>query len=200
VGDCTNKLMCAIGPHAYGLALACSSLLRRLAGTRRHYDLDLVGLLVGAEFGHDGRPQAAGLQVLSVSFANDQDNQCSPDFSTLGVGIAGHSNLNEALGRMGIKARIYVESCHPHCSVHWSGRINLSRAGVALSRRMPPPAPVPKKQTVAGSHCMSTENIAKAVAENQVLQVWSAASSLESVWPARCKKAPRCWWNSQEFL
>ncbi|HWG40343.1 MAG TPA: cation:dicarboxylase symporter family transporter, partial [Candidatus Acidoferrales bacterium] len=95
-------------------------------------------------------------------------------FSTLVVGIAGHSNLKQ-VGRMGIKALLYFEIVTTLALFIGLGTIHLSRAGVGLT---PPPnaatatvsgAP-PQKWTDVVLHIFP-ENIAKSVAEGQVLQV-----------------------------
>jgi len=55
----------------------------------------MVGILVGAEFGHDFPAQAKQLQVLSGIFLRLIKTIIAPlMFSTLVVGIAGHSNLS----------------------------------------------------------------------------------------------------------
>src|SRR5882672_4986043 len=61
----------------------------------------VAGILIGAEFGHDWPAQAANLQVLSAIFLKLIKTIIAPlIFSTLVVGIAGHSNLKQ-VGRMG---------------------------------------------------------------------------------------------------
>src|SRR5215469_10145430 len=66
-----------------------------------------AGMLIGAEIGYDFPHFAANLQVLSGVFLRLVKTIVAPlIFSTLVVGIAGHSNLKQ-VGRMGIKALIY---------------------------------------------------------------------------------------------
>src|SRR5579859_4854215 len=76
-----------------------------------------AGMLVGAEVGYDltfissatRLRTAANLQVLSSIFLQLIKTIIAPlIFSTLVVGIAGHSNLKQ-VGRMGIKALLYFE-------------------------------------------------------------------------------------------
>ncbi len=133
----------------------------------------LVGILVGAEFGHDLPVQARELQVLSAIFLRLIRTIIAPlIFSTLVVGIAGHSNLKQ-VGRMGIKALLYFEVVTTIALFIGLGAINLSRAGVGV----PHPANTPvtataQKQSAADLILhVFPENIAKSVAENQVLQV-----------------------------
>jgi proton glutamate symport protein len=133
----------------------------------------MVGILLGAEFGHDAPEQAKQLQVLSAIFLRLIRSIIAPlIFSTLVVGIAGHSNLKQ-VGRMGIKALLYFEIITTLALFIGLGAINLSRAGVGV--RPPANAPAPaaiQKQTAADLILhVFPENIAKSVAENQVLQV-----------------------------
>jgi proton glutamate symport protein len=141
-----------------------------------------AGMLVGAEFGHDltffsdpTRLKVAGdLQVLSAVFLRLIKTIIAPlIFSTLVVGIAGHSNLKQ-VGRMGIKALLYFEIVTTIALFIGLGAIHLSKAGVGLT---PPPnaatatvAAPASKWTDVVLHIFP-ENIAKSVAEGQVLQV-----------------------------
>lgn len=133
----------------------------------------MVGILVGAEFGHDFPAQAKQLQVLSGIFLRLIRTIIAPlIFSTLVVGIAGHSNLKQ-VGRMGIKALLYFEVVTTIALFIGLGAINFSRAGVGV--KAPPNTPAVtavQKQTTADLILhVFPENIAKSVAENQVLQV-----------------------------
>ncbi len=132
-----------------------------------------AGILIGAEIGYDWPHEAAKLQVLSVVFLRLVKTIIAPlIFSTLVVGIAGHSNLKQ-VGRMGIKALIYFELVTTIALFIGLGAINLSRAGEGVTPPATAPAPIAvQKQTVADliEHIFP-ENIAKSVAEGQVLQV-----------------------------
>jgi proton glutamate symport protein len=133
----------------------------------------MVGILVGAEFGHDFPAQAKQLQVLSGIFLRLIRTIIAPlIFSTLVVGIAGHSNLKQ-VGRMGVKALLYFEVVTTIALFIGLGAINFSRAGVGV--KAPPNSPAVtavQKQTAADLILhVFPENIAKSVAENQVLQV-----------------------------
>jgi proton glutamate symport protein len=133
-----------------------------------------AGILVGAEIGHDWPKTAANLQVLSLIFLRLIKTIIAPlIFSTLVVGIAGHSNLKQ-VGRMGIKALIYFEVVTTIALFIGLGAINLSKAGVGVT----PPAsaaaqsaPAAKQTTSEVIQHIFPENIAKSVAEGQVLQV-----------------------------
>ena len=141
-----------------------------------------AGMLVGAEFGHDltffsdatRLKVASDLQVLSAVFLRLIKTIIAPlIFSTLVVGIAGHSNLKQ-VGRMGIKALLYFEIVTTIALFIGLGAIHLSKAGVGLT---PPPnaatatvAAPAQKWTDVVLHIFP-ENIAKSVADGQVLQV-----------------------------
>jgi proton glutamate symport protein len=133
----------------------------------------MVGIFVGAEFGHDLPAQAKQLQVLSGIFLRMIRTIIAPlIFSTLVVGIAGHSNLKQ-VGRMGIKALLYFEVVTTLALFIGLGAINFSRAGVGVKAPANAPAVgVVQKQTASDLILhVFPENIAKSVAENQVLQV-----------------------------
>jgi proton glutamate symport protein len=95
-------------------------------------------------------------------------------FSTLVVGIANHPDLKQ-VGRMGIKALIYFELVTTFALFIGLGAINLSKAGVGVTApaadatSLPASAP-PQKGADIILHAFP-ENIAKSVAEGQVLQV-----------------------------
>ena len=133
-----------------------------------------VGILVGAEIGHDWPHAAANLQILSAIFLRLIRTIVAPlIFSTLVVGIAGHSNLKQ-VGRMGIKALIYFEIVTTLALFIGLGAINLSKAGVGVKVPANVAAPPTQVQKPTASDLILhafPENIAKSVAENQVLQV-----------------------------
>src|SRR5262249_31468047 len=142
----------------------------------------VMGMLIGTEIGYhlqfldkDTRQSYAdNVKVLSQIFLRLVQTIVAPlIFSTLVVGIAGHSNLKQ-VGRMGIKALIYFELVTTIALFIGLGAINLSRAGVGVEA--PPNA---ASATVNAAHQKWTdvilhtfpENAAKAVAEGQTLQV-----------------------------
>src|SRR6266853_1834733 len=133
-----------------------------------------AGMLVGAELGHELGKSAANLQLLSAIFLRLIKTIIAPlIFSTLVVGIAGHSNLKQ-VGRMGIKALLYFEIVTTIALFLGLAAINLSRAGVGVT---PPPQLQPagitgQNQTAAEAILNAfPENVAKAVAEGHVLQI-----------------------------
>jgi len=134
----------------------------------------LVGMLVGAEIGHDWPEVAVNLRVLSQIFLRLIKTIVAPLlFATLVVGIAGHADLKK-VGRMGIKALIYFEVITTIALFIGLFAINVSRAGVGI--RLPPVSGADKlpaaKQTATDLilHAFP-ENIAKSIAEGQLLQI-----------------------------
>jgi proton glutamate symport protein len=134
----------------------------------------LVGLLAGAEIGHDAAATAAKLQFLGTIFLRLIKVIIAPLlFGTLVVGIAGHADLKK-VGRLGIKSLVYFEIVSTIALLIGWAAISLSRAGEGV--RLPPSAAA--ESLNAAPHTVSQlitdifpENIAKSVAEGQVLQV-----------------------------
>jgi proton glutamate symport protein len=134
----------------------------------------LVGLLAGAELGHDWPTVAVKLQFFGTIFLRLIKVIIAPLlFGTLVVGIAGHADLKK-VGRMGVKSLIYFEVVSTIALLIGFVAINLSRAGDGV--RLPPAAAA--ESLNATPHTATQlitdifpENIAKSVAEGQVLQV-----------------------------
>jgi proton glutamate symport protein len=132
-----------------------------------------VGMAAGAELGFDAPSTAMQFQVLGAIFLRLIKLIIAPLlFGTLVVGIAGHANLKK-VGRMGIKAIVYFEIVSTIAILIGLAAINISRAGVGVQL----PAVAEELKNVV-PHTASElilnifpENIAKAVAEGQVLQV-----------------------------
>jgi proton glutamate symport protein len=150
----------------------------------------IVSMLLGAEFGHDfprlaighdpnvplakGIPEPISAKLFSQLFLRLIKAIIAPlIFSTLAVGIAGHSDLKQ-VGRMGIKALIYFEIVTTLALFIGVGAINFSKAGVGLkppqNMQMEEVATVKQSPSDVILHIFP-ENIAKSVAEGQVLQV-----------------------------
>ncbi len=134
----------------------------------------LFSMVVGAEIGHDFPATAVKLQLLSKIFLKMIKTIIAPLlFGTLVVGIAGHANLKQ-VGRMGIKSLIYFEVVTTIALFIGLAAINITQAGAGVT---PPPEstetlPVATKQTFNDIVLhVFPENIAKSVAEGQVLQV-----------------------------
>ena len=98
-------------------------------------------------------------------------------FATLVVGIAGHSNIKQ-LGRIGLKSILYFELVTTVALFVGLVSINLSKAGVgvkveASAANKEKSAELLEQTHVAKDHLVDIfpENIAKSIADNQVLQV-----------------------------
>jgi proton glutamate symport protein len=134
----------------------------------------LAGILVGGFVGHSWPEVGVNLQILSRIFLRLVTTIVAPlIFSTLVVGIAGHSNLKQ-VGRMGVKALIYFELITTLALFIGLGAINLSKAGAGIRQptveAAPPSVTQPQKWTDIVLHVFP-ENFAKSVAEGQILQV-----------------------------
>ena len=132
-------------------------------------------MLLGGEIGID-RPQfAEHLRVLSEIFLRLIKVIVAPlIFGTLVTGIAGHGNLR-SVGRIGIKSLIYFEVVTTLALLLGVAAINLSRAGEGLAisqaaAAAPATTTAPLRWDDFLLHIFP-ENIAKSVAENQILQV-----------------------------
>jgi len=133
----------------------------------------LIAMIFGAEFGHDWPQRAAHIKVIAQIFLQLIKVIIAPLlFGTLVSGIAGHADLKK-VGRMGIKAIVYFELVTTVALFIGLGAINLSKAGVGVKL----PAAEHVEQAVTRPSASEIilhvfpENIAKSVAENQVLQV-----------------------------
>ncbi len=133
-----------------------------------------VAMIMGAEIGHDFPATAENLKVLSQIFLRLIKVIIAPLlFGTLVSGIAGHSDLKR-VGRMGIKAIVYFEIVTTLALVIGLAAINISKAGEGV--KLPPAVATEQigATRLSGSDMILhifPENIAKSVAENQVLQV-----------------------------
>ena len=134
----------------------------------------LVAMAVGAEIGHDWPEVGQRARLLSLIFLRLIKTIIAPLlFGTLVVGIAGHSSLKQ-VGRMGLKAILYFEAVTTIALFIGLAAINLSRAGVGVTRPVAAESPgvVAQSQTAADAILNAfPENIAKAVAEGHVLQI-----------------------------
>jgi Na+/H+-dicarboxylate symporter len=133
----------------------------------------LVAMLVGAVLGHDFPSVAMNVRVLGLVFLRLIRTIVAPLlFATLVSGIAGHSDLKK-VGRMGVKAIIYFEVVTTLALIIGLLAINISKAGVGAKL---PPASTENLQTqkLTASETILhifPENIAKAIADGQILQV-----------------------------
>ncbi len=134
----------------------------------------LVSMVVGAEIGHDLPAVAVNLRTLSLVFLRMIKTIIAPLlFATLVVGVAGHSDLKQ-VGRMGVKALVYFEAVTTVALFIGLAAINLSQAGKGIN--LPPASHAEKLEAVKQTPSeiiqhIFPENIAKSIAEGQVLQV-----------------------------
>ena len=135
-----------------------------------------VAMVAGAELGFDAPGFAIALRVFSDIFLRLIKTIVAPlILATLIVGIAGHGDL-KSVGRMGIKALVYFEVVTTLALSIGLLAINITKAGVGLTV----PAATGVAQSVATPaptrwddfllH-MFPENLAKSIAEGQILQV-----------------------------
>lgn len=136
-----------------------------------------LSMFLGCEIGYSFPDAALKLNVLSNIFLRLIKTIIAPlIFSTLVVGIAAHANLKQ-VGRMGLKAIVYFEVATTIALFIGLAAINLTRAGDG-AEMVAQQAQVDRAKTLMAqkeSHDVILdifpENIAKAVAENQILQV-----------------------------
>src|SRR6202453_407882 len=160
-----------------GLRLAAIVLLAVFAMRRRSLTPWIfVAMVAGAELGFDAPAVAVSLRVFSDIFLRLIKTIVAPlILATLVTGIAGHGDL-KSVGRMGVKSLVYFEVVTTLALVIGLAAINLSKAGVGLA--LPPAAetsevivtPPPTYWQDFLLHVFP-ENIAKSVAEGQILQV-----------------------------
>jgi proton glutamate symport protein len=137
-------------------------------------------LLLGLEIGIDKPHFAEHLRFLSDIFLRLIKVIVAPlILATLITGIAGHGNLR-GVGRIGLKSLIYFEVVTTIALFLGVAAINLSRAGEGLVITAPsaqaqlttaaPPLPAPLHWDDFLLHIFP-DNVVKAAAENQILQV-----------------------------
>lgn len=132
-----------------------------------------IGIALGSDFPEIGKP----LKVFSDIFLRLIKTIIAPLlFGTLVVGIAGHSNIKQ-VGRMGLKSIVYFEVVTTVALVIGLFAINLTQAGVG-SNLEAQNSQIEKANTLLAQKNnhdvvldIFPENIAKAVVENQILQI-----------------------------
>ena len=147
------------------VAYAC---FRRTLGT-----WIFAAMIVGAALGHDFPSFAVNLRILAQIFLRLIKTIIAPlIFASLVSGIAGHSDL-KAVGRMGVKALVYFELVTTLALFIGLTAINVSRAGVGAQIPKSPSEQMNVEKLTATDTILHVfpENLAKSVADNQVLQV-----------------------------
>ncbi len=135
-----------------------------------------LSMLVGVELGVDAPRVAIASRVFSDIFLRLIRVIVAPlIFGTLVTGIAGHSEA-KTVGRLGLKSLLYFEVLTTIALVIGLAAINISKAGVGLSLH------ATAEQATVTQHLQTLswqqflihifpENIASAVADNQILQI-----------------------------
>jgi proton glutamate symport protein len=133
-----------------------------------------VAMVAGAELGYDAPRIAVQLHVFSDIFLRLIKTIVAPlILATLVVGIAGHGDL-KSVGRIGIKSLVYFEVITTLALAIGLIAINITKAGVGISV---PSATLQAAAATPPTHWddfllhIFPENIAKSIAEGQILQV-----------------------------
>ena len=169
------------GLHVAGLILRWLAIagLSVLAARRRSLTPWIfVGMLAGAELGYDAPAFAVELRVFSDIFLRLIKVIVAPlILATLITGIAGHGDLKQ-VGRMGLKSLLYFEVLTTLALAIGLAAIHLSHAGVGLAFPVSAgSASAPMAAPAGAVHWddfllhVFPENLAKSVAEGQILQV-----------------------------
>ncbi len=135
-------------------------------------------MVAGAELGFDAPRLAVELRVLSDVFLRLIKTIVAPlILATLVTGIAGHGDDLKGVGRMAVKALVYFEVVTTLALVIGLVAANVTKAGIGLA--------LPVAGTAAGAGVAPApvthwdefllhvfpENLAKSIAEGQILQV-----------------------------
>lgn len=133
-----------------------------------------VAMFVGVAIGYDFPEVAVKLDVLSKIFLKLIKTIIAPlIFATLVVGIAGHSNLKQ-VGRIAWKSILYFYFATTLALFLGLAAINLTRAGSGITMPADLGKEMPKVEHQTWQDILLhifPENIAKSIAEGQVLQV-----------------------------
>lgn len=133
----------------------------------------IVAMFLGGEIGHDFPAFALDLRLLAQIFLRLIKVIISPLlFATLVSGIAGHPDLKK-VGRMGIKAIVYFEVVTTIALFIGLAAINISKAGIGAQIPASSAESVKSEKLSVSETVLHAfpENIAKSIAENQILQV-----------------------------
>jgi proton glutamate symport protein len=133
-----------------------------------------LAMLAGAEIGFDAPLAGDHLRFLSDIFLRLIKVIVAPlIFGSLVSGIAGHGDLR-GLGRIGLKSLVYFELVTTAALFIGTGAIDLSRAGIGLQiSQLAAASPLTASPPSWSDFLVQIfpENIAKSIAEGQILQV-----------------------------
>jgi proton glutamate symport protein len=175
---CLGLLASAIHAVPIGLPLRLSGLaLLAWSAWRRRSLMAWIfwAMIAGGELGADAPSNAVRLRVFSDIFLRLIKTIVAPlILGTLITGIAAHGQMR-SLGRMGLRALIYFEVLTTIAMMVGLAAINITHAGVGLAVPQQhitniPAAQPPLTWDAVLLHSFP-ENLAKAVADNQILQV-----------------------------
>jgi len=163
---------------AIALRIVALALLGVAAARRRSLTgWIVVAMVAGIELGVDAPRVALNLRVLGDIFLRLIRVIVAPlIFATLVTGIAGHAEA-KTVGRLGLKSLVYFEALTTIALVIGLVAIDISRAGVGLNfsvHAAVSAASLPAQTTISWQQFLLhvfPENIASAVADNQILQV-----------------------------
>lgn len=168
-------MILAQAPHAAGMSfrwLAIAALLIYGWQKKSNTAWIMVFMVAGACFGHDFPHIAIYGRVPSMIFIRLVKTIVAPLlFAMLTLGIARHADIKKT-GRMGLKALIYFEIVTTVALFIGLAAINISKAGVGVNLKgaQETVVQVAKQSPQDVILHVFPENIAKSVAEGQVLQ------------------------------
>ncbi len=168
----------AARPESIALRVLALALLAFAAARRRSLTgWIFIGMLAGIELGVDAPHAALASRVLGDIFLRLIRVIVAPlIFGTLVTGIAGHAEA-KTVGRLGLKSLVYFEALTTIALVIGLVAIDLSKAGVGLNMSAHAQAAasgLPQQTAISWQQFLLhvfPENIASAVADNQILQV-----------------------------
>ncbi|MGA2963715.1 MAG: cation:dicarboxylase symporter family transporter [Candidatus Korobacteraceae bacterium] len=151
-----------------GIAALCLYGIEKRSGTTWIF----IAMLIGACMGHDWPGVGPGCRTVSLIFLRLVKTLIAPlIFAMVVQGLAQHSDLKKT-GRMGLKAIIYFEVISTLAIVIGLVAIQMTKPGVGI--HLPAEASqVQVAKLTASSAILNVfpENIGKAVAEGQTLQI-----------------------------
>lgn len=166
-------------PHFAATAIRWTGLALMLPFVVRRRSLllwTLLAMLAGAELGLDAPHVASGLRVFADLFLRLIRMIVAPlIFASIATGIAGHSELR-SVGRVALKTIIFFEIVTTLGLLLGAVAGNIAQAGTGVilpTQTQTEPAPQPPHAQDWQQMLLNIfpENIAQAVAQNQVLQV-----------------------------
>lgn len=173
---CTNFFNANIDPVIISIShlFLCLSLCYYAILKKNLTTWILVSMVVGALIGHEFPNIGQNMRVLSSVFLKLIKTIIAPIlFSTLVVGIAGHSNLKQ-VGRMGWKSILYFEIVTTFALFIGLVAINISQAGVGILLPADMHETLPEVQVSTWQDIILhifPENIAKSIYHAEVLPI-----------------------------